>query len=59
MYIYLVFVGDTGEVFLIEFVYSSFQDELHSEKHEKDSHGNLYSICCYSGVLESGKCKGF
>lgn len=59
MYIYLVFVGDTGEVFLIEFVYSSLQDELHSEKREKGSHGNLYSICCYSGVLESGKCKGF
>lgn len=59
MYIYLIFIGDTGEVFLLEFVYSSLQDELLSEKHEKDSSGDMYSICCYSGIFEIGKYKGF
>lgn len=50
MYIYLVFIGDTGEVFLLEFVYSSLQD---------DSYGDMYSICYYSALLENGKYKGF
>lgn len=59
IYIYLVFVGDTGEVFLLEFVYSSLQDEVYSKKCEKDSYGNMYSICYYSGLLENGKYKGF
>lgn len=59
MYIYLVFIGDAGEVFLLEFVYSSLQDELHSKRCEEDSYGDMYSIRYYSGLLENCKYKGF
>lgn len=59
MYIYFIFIGDTGEVFLLEFVCSSLQGELHSEKCDKDSYGDMYSICYCSGLLENGKYKVF